>query len=57
MSLAFRNLAVFDDAGFPVLEHDEADGFFGGAFADYFGCYVEVVGEGIADEGWVCNAD
>jgi hypothetical protein len=57
VGFAFGNLAVLDDALFSVLEDDEADGFIGGALSDDFCGYREVVCEGIAYEGGICDAD
>jgi len=57
MRFALGNLTIFDDAWLSVLENDQADWFFGGALADDFSCYTEIVEEGIADEGRVSNAD
>jgi len=57
MGFALRNFRIFYDARFVVFEDDEADGFVGGTFSDDFGCDGEVEGEGVSDEGGVCDTD
>lgn len=51
------DFGVFDDAWFTVFEDDETDWFFWVTFTDYFCCDVEILGEGVAYEDWVCDAD
>lgn len=57
MGFTFGNFAVFNDPRLPIFENDKADGFFGGAFADYFRCDAEIVQERVAYESWICDAD
>jgi hypothetical protein len=57
VSFTLRDFGIFNDSWLSVFEDDKAYWFVWGTFTDYFCCYIEVVGETVTYEGWVCNAD
>lgn len=57
MGFPLRDFRVFYDSWLTVLEDNEADWFVWGTFTNYLSCDIQVVGETVAYEGWVCDAD